>query len=71
MKVADFINQDNWPTDVDDARAFGLQALKYFRYRDQVPKLTAAVQRATTVQRIQHIIINAILSGEGYRVIKL
>ena len=70
MDVLTYINKDNWPSDIEGAREFAREALECFKYRDEVPKLLKAVEQATCVARVQYIIVNAILSGEGNKVIK-
>ena len=65
-----YINQSNWPTELEASRLFALQALKDMKYRNNVPKLMRAVEAAPSVKRVQMIIINAILSGEGLRVVR-
>lgn len=42
-----------------------------FKFRKKVDKFAKDVDAATTVARVQFIIVNAIMSGEGMGVIKM
>ena len=64
-----YINQANWPTTIESAKDFAKEALDEMKYRNNVPALTRAVENATSVKRVQMIVINSILSGEGLKVL--
>lgn len=66
-----YIDKKNWPNDLYDAKQFANQALSEFKFRKKIDKFAADVDAATTVHRVQFIIINAILSGDGFGVVKL
>lgn len=66
-----YVNKDNWPSDLDHAKAFAMEALTTFKFQKKVPQFRAAVEKATTAARVQYIVINAILSGDGYGVVKM
>ncbi len=65
-----YIDQKNWPAGLEASRLFALQAIKEMKYRNNVPRLMRAVEEAPTVTRVQKVIINAILAGEGMRVVR-
>lgn len=66
-----YINKNNWPNDLNDAKQFAKSALSEFKFRKKIDKFAKDVDAATTVHRVQFIIINAIMSGDGFGVIKM
>ena len=65
-----YIDQRNWPSDLEAARLFAFRAIKEMKYKNSVPKLMRAVEQAPTVAKIQKVVINAIFKGDGFGVIR-
>lgn len=65
-----YVDAKNWPSDLEQAKAFGKQAVSHFKFKDKIPKFKMAINKANSVAKVQFIVINAIMSGEGKAVIK-
>jgi len=69
-RLEDFINQDNWPTDLVAAKEFASEAIRKWKWKEKAPKYLARISRATNVQELQRLVVNTLLSGEGQSVIR-
>ena len=65
-----YVSAKNWPKELDAAKDFGKEAVSHFKFKEKIPKFNAAIDSAPTVAKVQSIVINAILSGEGKGVLK-
>ena len=65
-----YVDAKNWPKDLDGAKAFAKQAWGKFKWKKKAAKFKDEIDRATTVARVQSLVINPLLSGEGNSVIK-
>jgi len=65
-----FVNGKNWPTAPDEARVFAKQATSKFKFKEKIPKFNAQLDKMTTVAKMQQLVINAIMAGEGKGVLK-
>ena len=70
MSLEYYVNKDNWPTDLEEAREFARQAISEWKFKDKVEKHLRNVERATSVERLQQLIVQTMLSGEGLGTIK-
>lgn len=69
MSLEYYADQNNWPSDLSDAKEFGKDALKDWKWKKKAPIFMAQIDRAKTVKRIQELVIYTLLSGEGLKVI--
>lgn len=65
-----YVNQANWPTELAQAKEFAKEAVTTWKWKEKAPKFIAEIERATTVKRLQEIVIYPLLSGEGLKAIK-
>jgi len=65
-----YVNAKNWPKELEAAKEFARNAILTFQWKKKAPKFLAAIDNASTVKRVQQIVINPILSGEGIGVVK-
>lgn len=70
MNTKRYIDQTNWPTDLEKAKQFAREAVGEWKWKDKAPKFLRQIDRATSVKRLQEIVIYPLLSGEGLAVIK-
>lgn len=60
----------NWPSDLSAAKEFARQAINEWDFKQKAPEFLAKIDRATTIKRLQELIIYSMLSGQGHGVIK-
>ena len=60
-----FVAAENWPDTVAEARIFAHKAIDTFKFERKKAEFRRLVDKFNTVERIQRLIINALLSGEG------
>lgn len=65
-----YVNAANWPTDLAEAKAFGEEAVTAWAWKEKAPKFIREINNATSVRRIQTLVIYPLLSGEGLAVVK-
>ena len=65
-----YADQSNWPTDLEAAKAFAHEAIAVWKWQQKAPYYKALVDQATSVKRVQEVIIYPLLSGEGIGVIR-
>jgi len=70
MSLDQYVNASNWPTDLEEAKTFAREAIEQFKWKEKVPGFLRQVDKATTVARLQEIVIYPLMSGEGLKVIK-
>lgn len=70
MKLEQYADQTNWPTDLVEAKVFANAAVDHFKYKNKVPTFRREIESAATIKKLQFLIINAIVSGEGLGVLK-
>lgn len=70
MKLEDYVNAANWPTDLEAAKEFAREAVTQWQWKEKAPKFLGEIDRATSIKRVQEIVIYPILSGEGNAVLK-
>ena len=63
-----YINASNWPTSLDDAKAFAREAVDNFKYKSKQEQFYRDIDSAVSVKKLQFMIVNAMLSGEGLSV---
>jgi len=68
--LSKFVNQNNWPKELEDAREFARDAVMNWKWKEKSPMFLAQIDNAKTVKRLQEIVIFPLLSGEGMKVIK-
>lgn len=68
--LSKYVDQANWPTEFTDAKMFAVQAITDWTFEAKRPKFLAQIEKATTIKRLQEIVIYPLLSGEGMKVIK-
>lgn len=68
--VEHYVNEANWPKGLDEAKAFGVEGITAWAWKDKAPKFIMQINRATSVKRVQQLVIFPLLSGEGLGVIK-
>ena len=64
-----FVDSKNWPKDLAAAKEFGKEATAQFKFKDKIEKFNNEIDKATTVAKVQSVVINAIMAGEGNKVI--
>lgn len=65
-----YVNEANWPKGLDEAKAFGVEGITAWAWKEKAPKFIMQINRATSVKRVQQLVIFPLLSGEGLGVIK-
>lgn len=65
-----YINQNNWPKGLEASKEFAHKAIKEWIFKDKQKKFHIEVENATSVAKVQQIICNTFLSGEGLSTIK-
>lgn len=65
-----YIDQTNWPTDLAEAKVFANQAVDNFKFKEKIPAFKRDIEKAQSVDKLQFMIVNAIMSGEGLGVMK-
>jgi len=65
-----YVNAANWPSDVEAAREFAREAINRWAFKEKAPKFLAQIDKASTVKRLQEIVIYPLLSGEGLGVVR-
>ena len=65
-----FINKDNWPTELAEAKVFAMQAVDTFAFKDKIPAFKRDIEKATSVNKLQFMIVNAAMSGSGLSVLR-
>ena len=70
MNLEDYANASNWPTSLEEAKQFAHDAISHFKWKNKIPVFAQQIETATTIKRLQEIVIYPILSGEGMKSIK-
>lgn len=65
-----YIDGRNWPQDLEGAKAFANEAVDNFKYKEKIPAFKRDIESARSVEKLQYMIVNAIMSGEGLGVMK-
>ena len=65
-----FVNKNNWPQDLEYARAFAHEAVNTWKWKRKSETIKQEIDAATSVARLQQLVIYPLLSGEGLTVIK-
>lgn len=64
-----YVDESNWPSTLEEAKQFAREALEAWAYKDKVPQFLEEVDKATSILRVQKIVVYPLLSGEGLGVI--
>jgi hypothetical protein len=71
LALNECVNKDTWPVELESAKQYATDIINQFHAKKaKKASLLRAVVEATTVSRIQFIVINSIFSGNGLSVIK-
>ena len=65
-----YIDQNNWPDNLEDAKVFANDAVDNFKYKDKAPAFKRYIALSRSIEKLQFMIINAMLSGENMGVVK-
>lgn len=65
-----YVNASNWPTTLAEAKTFGEEAITAWAWKEKAPRFIKQINKATSVKRIQELVIYPLLSGEGLGVVK-
>lgn len=65
-----YANKDNWPSDLEKAKEFAKGALKKWKWKEKAPKFISKIENASSVSKVQELVLNTMLSGEGLGVTK-
>lgn len=60
-----YINKNNWPNDLDEAKSFAHDAVSIWKYKEKAPEFMAKIDRAPSVAEVQKLVVYSFLSGEG------
>lgn len=65
-----YINQNNWPTDLTEAKAFAVDCVNSWKFKTKIPAAIRTIENTTSMKKLQQFVINALLSGSGLGTIK-
>lgn len=69
-ELAKYVNAAGWPKDLEGAKQYGHEAITKWDFTEKAAKYHRLVDAADTVSKVQRIVINTLLSGEGLGVVK-
>jgi hypothetical protein len=70
MSLEQYVDASTWPTDLAEAKEYGKTAVNQFKWKEKVPTFLDQIDKASSVKRVQEIVIYPLLSGEGLGVVK-
>lgn len=65
-----YVNKDNWPTDLEQAKKFGIEASSKWKWKNKSERFIEEIKNCSSVTRVQQLVIFPLLSGDGLKVIK-
>ncbi len=65
-----YMSGANWPIELEAAKEFAREAVSTFKFKEKIPKFNRQIDQITRIDKLQSLIINALLSGEGNSVIR-
>lgn len=68
--LGQYINKDNWPKDLPSAKVFANEAVQNFKFKQKIPAFQRDIAKAPSVEKLQFMVVNALMSGEGLSVVR-
>lgn len=69
MKLEDFVDQTNWPSDLAEAKQFAKSSIDLWKFRGKAQEAHDKIDAMANVKDLQFLVVNAIMSGEGLKTI--
>jgi hypothetical protein len=63
-----YANSANWPNTLGECKTFATEAVQTWKWKKKAPEFIKEIEGATSIKRVQEIVIYPLLSGEGLAV---